>query len=65
MAIGYWNTLRIEAVDTLHAFVYVNDVLIGISGVWNSLPTMDRIRFMSGSTSGVGDEFYVDNVAFN
>jgi len=60
-----WNKIHINAVSTTSANVYVNDVLKGTAGKWNTFSTMDRIRFLSGSTAGTGDDFYVDNVSFN
>lgn len=60
-----WNTIRIEAPNTTTAFVYFNGTLEGTIGKWNVFSTMDRIRLMSGSSTGTGDNFYVDNLIFN
>lgn len=57
-----WNKLKIEAVSTTRANIYVNDVLKGSIGKWNTFATIDRVRFMSGSTAGMGDDYYVDNL---
>ena len=60
-----WCRIRIEAGNTTSAKVYLNDVLQGTTGKWNTFSTMDRVRFMSGSTPDTGDDYYVDNVCFN
>lgn len=62
VAFNAWNKIRIAAANTTSASVYVNDVLKGTAGKWNTFSTIDRVRFMSGSTGGTGDDFYVDNV---
>ncbi|MFH0919438.1 MAG: sialidase family protein [Fibrobacterota bacterium] len=59
-----WNKIRIQARATSGADVFVNDTLVGQAGFFNAFPTMDRVRFGSGSTIGIGDDFYVDNVLF-
>jgi|GEM_PF-3459948 len=60
-----WHALTIEAYDTAHANVFLDGVYQGTAGKWHTFSTMDRVRFMSGSTPGTGDDFYVDNVSFN
>src|SRR3989339_1450146 len=61
---GAWNKIRIEVPTATGADIYINDILIGTAGNWHLFPTMDRIRFLSGSTPGTGDDFYLDDVCF-
>ncbi|WNQ09573.1 sialidase family protein [Paenibacillus aurantius] len=62
VTLGAWNKIKIEAVSTSRANLYINDVYKGRMGKWNSFATIDRVRFMSGSTTGTGDDYYVDNL---
>src|SRR6185312_797731 len=59
-----WNEIEIDALSTSDANIFLNGALKGTATAWNSFSTVDRVRFMSGSTSGTGDDFYVDNVHF-
>jgi len=60
-----WHTLTIEAYNTTNANVFLDGVYKGKAGIWHTFSTMDRVRLMSGSSSGTGDDFYVDDVGFN
>lgn len=57
-----WNVVKILADDTQSAKVYLNGVYAGTAYKWNSFATLDRIRFMSGSTVGYGSQYYIDDV---
>ncbi|WP_127580110.1 hypothetical protein [Paenibacillus koleovorans] len=59
-----WNQVKLVADDTTAADLYVNGSFVGTIGYRNAYTTMDRFGFMSGSTTGTGDDFYVDNVSF-
>ncbi len=59
-----WNDVRIVATDTSGAKVYLNGKYIGKTGIWSGSPLMDYVLFSSGSSSGTGDDFYIDDVIF-
>lgn len=59
-----WNTIRVEADNTANASVYLNGVLAGTAGKYSTSTEMDKVNFCSASTTGTGDDYYVDNVSF-
>lgn len=61
---GQWNKLRLVVCERNRLSVYVDDVFVGVAGAWHELGVVDRVRFSSGSSSGVGDRFHVDNISF-
>ncbi|MBO9606557.1 MAG: hypothetical protein J7639_11420 [Paenibacillaceae bacterium] len=64
VTVNAWNHIRVEAGNTTSADIYVNGTFIGTAGKWYTFSTMDRVSFKSGSTAGIGDEFYIDDVSF-
>ena len=59
-----WNKVRVYAFSVNSADIYINGVYAGTAHNWHSgFSTMDRMRFMSGSTAGSGDNYYIDDLS--
>ncbi|MFK7694153.1 exo-alpha-sialidase [Paenibacillus sp. HJGM_3] len=60
-----WSRIRLEASLT-SANIYVNGKKVGTVGTSYPLlfDALDGIKFASGGTAPVGDDFYIDNVMF-
>ncbi len=65
LALNAWNTVRIISLDMGHCAVFVNGVLAGYGYDWNTKTSIDRVRFTSYSSAGVGDDFYIDDLVFS
>jgi hypothetical protein len=59
-----WHQIRIEAVDTNVATVFVNNRYEGFARALAPTKVINTLSFSSGSSAGTGDDFYVDEIFF-